>query len=100
MDDPVGKFLAKVEASTITTLEPVRDRNFKNEQVELDGKRFTNCNFDGCELLYRGGDVEFGPRCTMDNSRPRFVGPARRTVLFERSSPLQSGGRGLPADGH
>jgi len=82
--------IRKLEESAISTLEHIRDKNFKNETVEIDGKRFTNCSFDGCELKYCGGDVEFGPRCSMENSRPQFYGPARRTVLFLRAFGLLS----------
>lgn len=75
-------FMRKMEASAISTLEHVRDRTFRNETVEIDGKRFTNCSFDGCVLKYSGGDVEFGPRCSVEDSRPRFADEARKTVLL------------------
>ena len=77
-----GASLRRIEEGAISTLEHVRDKTFKNETVEIDGKRFTNCHFDGCELKYSGGDVEFGSCCSVENSRPQFSGPARRTVFF------------------
>jgi hypothetical protein len=72
----------KLEETSLTTLEPVRGRRFRNESIEIDGKRFTDCTFDGCSLIYSGGDTEFGPGCIVENSRPRFFGPARRTALL------------------
>jgi hypothetical protein len=80
--DEIKTFFRRVEATCVTTLEHVRDRNFRNEQVEIDGRRFTSCTFAGCDLVYSGGDVEFGPGCSVENCRPQFVGPARRTVLL------------------
>jgi hypothetical protein len=82
MGDATRKFIRKFEMTAISTLEPVHDRHFKNETVELDGKRFMSCSFDGCTLNYCGGDVEFGPGCCAENCRPMFSGPARRTVLL------------------
>jgi hypothetical protein len=71
-----------MEETAISTLEHVRDRHFKKERVEIDGKRFTSCKFDGCTLVYAGGDVEFGAGCEVENSRPEFAGSARKTVLL------------------
>lgn len=82
MNEATSLFFSKLEDSAITTLEQVRDKTFKNETVEIDGKRFTNCEFYGCSLRYAGGDVEFGIRCDVENCRPQFTGPARRTVLL------------------
>lgn len=88
--DATKAFLRKIEETAITTLEHVRNRHFKNERIEIDGKRFTSCTFDGCELIYAGGDVEFGSGCSVENCRPEFSGPARRTVLLLHSLGLLS----------
>jgi hypothetical protein len=83
LEDSIRAFARKMEETAISTLEHVRDRQFKNERVEIDGKRFTSCKFDGCILIYAGGgDVEFGPGCEIENSRPEFSGSARRAVLL------------------
>jgi len=82
VSEELPAFFRKLEESAITTLEHVRDKNFKNETVEIDGKRFTSCTFYGCTMQYSGGDVEFGIGCEVENCRPRFSGPARRTVLL------------------
>jgi hypothetical protein len=82
MSETARAFVKQAEETTLTTLEPVRGRRFKNENVEIDGKRFTDCTFDGCSLIYSGGDVEFGPGCVVENSRPQFFGSARRTLLL------------------
>jgi hypothetical protein len=85
VNDATRKFIRKLEMTAISTLEPVHGRHFKNETVELDGKRFMSCSFDGCALNYSGGDVEFGPGCSAEHCRPIFSGPARRTVLLLRT---------------
>jgi hypothetical protein len=82
MSGTARALVKQFEETTLTTLEPVQGRHFKNESVEIDGRRFTNCTFNGCTLIYFGGDVEFGPGCIVENSRPRFAGPARRTALL------------------
>lgn len=80
MNDETSEYLRKIEISAITTLELVQGRQFKNESVEIDGKKFVSCTFDGCSLVYAGGDVEFGIGCTAQNCRPMFSGAAARTV--------------------
>lgn len=37
-------------------LETVEGKNFGVQQIEMDGKRFVNCTFDGSELVFRGTD--------------------------------------------
>lgn len=85
MNDATREFIRKLEMAAISMLEPVQDRRFRDEIVELDGKRFMSCSFYGCTLNYSGGDVEFGPGCSADDCRPMFSGPARRTVLLLRT---------------
>jgi hypothetical protein len=85
MSDAARELIRKIEMTAISTLEPVQDRHFKNETVELDGKRFMSCSFDDCTLNYSGGDVEFGPGCSAENCWPIFSGPARRTALLLRT---------------
>jgi hypothetical protein len=36
--------------------ETVEGKNFGVQQVEMDGKKFVNCTFDGSELIFRGVD--------------------------------------------
>ncbi len=82
MGDELREFFRKIEDTAITNLEVVQGRHFINESVELDGKKFCSCSFNGCCLNYAGGTVEFGAGCIVENCRPEFSGPARRTVLL------------------
>jgi hypothetical protein len=82
LNDSIQAFARRMEETSISTLEHIRDRHFTNERVEFDGKRFTSCKFEACTLVYDGGDVEFGPGCEVGNCRPEFSGSARKTVLL------------------
>ena len=47
-------------------LPVISNQTFQRQKVTLDGKRFENCKFIDCELVYCGGPVEtsicyFGP---------------------------------------
>lgn len=61
---------------------PVEER-FEDETVELDGAEFVGCTFEGCELVYRGGEL---PRRVEENTfrdcRWRFGEAAGRTLRF------------------
>jgi hypothetical protein len=39
-------------------LPVVAGRTFKNETVVVDGRRFENCKFIGCTIIYSGGPAE------------------------------------------
>ncbi len=36
-------------------MKEIRNKTFKNETVVLDGKKFIDCSFQDCELVYSGG---------------------------------------------
>lgn len=61
---------------------PVQER-FEDETVELDGGEFVGCTFEGCDLVYRGGEL---PRRVEENTfrdcRWRLEDAAGRTVRF------------------
>jgi hypothetical protein len=90
MNSDARAVVRKLEATVLSTLDPVADKFFENETVEIDGKRFTSCVFKGCVVRYSGGDVEFGPGCEIENSRPEFSGSARRPRLVLGCNGLMS----------
>ncbi|PEX84078.1 toll/interleukin-1 receptor domain-containing protein [Bacillus cereus] len=57
-------------SKTTKELETIEGRTFGVEQVQLDGKRFVNCTFDGSELVYKGQEA-FGLE------KNEFKGPPR-----------------------
>jgi hypothetical protein len=60
--------------------DDIREQNFVGDRVLLDGKHFTDCAFDSCTLVYKGGLPPHFVRC--DFAAPRFVfeGAAQNTV--------------------
>lgn len=45
---------SKQWSESAKTLKPITFKDFSNEDVELDGKRFDDCTFNGTTLIYRG----------------------------------------------
>jgi len=61
-------------------LDPVENRKFgPGERVHLDGKSFINCEFNGCQVIYGGGEV-FWQGVTWADCEFSFVGPANFTI--------------------
>ena len=61
-------------------LEKIENRRYgPGEGIELDGKSFSNCAFDGCEVVY-AGDQTLWEDATWRNCRFTFVGSASYTV--------------------
>lgn len=59
------------------------DEIYRDETIELDGAEFVGCRFEGCDLVYRGGEL---PRRVEENTfrdcRWRLEDAAGRTVRF------------------
>ena len=61
-------------------LEEIKDRHFgAGESIQLDGKSFTACTFDGCEVIYGGGETQF-ERVNWHDCKVTLVGAANYTV--------------------
>ena len=61
-------------------LEKIENRRFgPGERVELDGKSFINCAFDGCEVVY-GGEETFWDGVTWRDCQFTLVKSANYTV--------------------
>ena len=56
--------------------------SFSRCAVELDDTDFTDCKFDDCELVYRGGRPPTMDSCSFTNTRFKFEGAAANTVAF------------------
>ena len=59
-------------------------RSFGAERVILDGGSFVECTFDGTTLVYFGGRIPEVDRCSLNNVRFEFEGPAKNTVELLR----------------
>lgn len=53
-------------------LETIEGKDFGVQQIELDGKNFVNCTFDGSELVFRG-KAGFSLQKNHFNTPPRIA---------------------------
>jgi hypothetical protein len=53
---------------------------FNHETVALDGERFSDCEFRGCRMVYRGGEAPSFDSCTFDDCDWRFEDAAASTL--------------------
>lgn len=64
---------------------------FAARTVELDGNRYENCNFQGCKLIYRGGNTTL-IGCTFSQCDFGFADAAERTLGFLTAMYKDGGG--------
>ena len=54
-----------------------------NKSVEIiDGNQYTECRFENCQLIYRGGEIPRISQCHFENCTWQFEEAAERTLLF------------------
>jgi hypothetical protein len=56
-------------------------RIFANVDVELDDSEFTDCSFENCKLIYRGGLPPVIRHCTFGVNEFVFLDSAHRTLF-------------------
>jgi len=62
-------------------MQEISGRTFTNEeQVDSDGVRFVNCDFQSVSLVYRGGDHPEFLDCKTGDVAWLFKGPALKTI--------------------
>ena len=72
---------------------------FTDSQIQLDGKRFSDCSFTRCSLVYSGGVVPTIASCQFDTCRFELVGAAANTVaLLKAMASPRSGMQELVRD--
>ncbi len=62
-----------------------RNETFSNETIILDGNQYTGCKFNGCRLLFNGGDLPVMQSCELNDSPFQFGGAADRTLTLMAS---------------
>lgn len=77
--DDTDKAEVDHDPNWIDKLEVVAGRNFRNEEVAIDGKRFVNCEFHSVTLVYNGGAISF-EGCTFGQHIIKTENP--RTARF------------------
>jgi hypothetical protein len=53
---------------------------FNHETVPLDGEWFTDCEFRGCRMVFRGGEPPKFDNCRFDDCDWRFEDAAAHTL--------------------
>jgi hypothetical protein len=62
-------------------MELVKQTKSKTTEV-IDGNQYTECRFENCQLVYRGGEIPRISRCHFENCTWQFEEAAERTLLF------------------
>ncbi|HUL30666.1 MAG TPA: hypothetical protein VLZ03_09460 [Thermodesulfobacteriota bacterium] len=69
-----------------------KNAKFSNQKIELDGKSFIHCEFQGCMILLERGETEVSG-CTLKNCKLMLKGNAytvgKIIKLFTGKSPLK-----------
>ena len=50
----------------------------------IDGNQYTECKFENCQMIYRGGDIPSIKSCHFNNCTWQFEEAAERTLVFMR----------------
>jgi len=73
------------ETMSDDVLKDIEGKTFKEEPVELDNKKFINCNFNNSKLIYKGkGAVSFN-NCSFNSARWSVEGYALNALIFLKS---------------
>ncbi len=74
-----------------------KEKQFKNEEVRVDGNIFIDCAFKNCVLVYAGGPPPTMVGCGFGSCSWSFVEHAANTVKFMRAMyhGMGDGGREL-----
>jgi hypothetical protein len=59
-------------------------KSFSNASETIDGNIYTDCRFDNCKLVYRGGEMPRISGCHFENCQWQFEDAAERTLVFLR----------------
>ncbi|HEY2894159.1 MAG TPA: hypothetical protein VGJ16_08105 [Pirellulales bacterium] len=51
----------------------------------IDGNQYSDCKFEGCQLIYRGGPLPIITNSQFNNCRWRFEDAAERTIIFMKN---------------
>jgi hypothetical protein len=52
------------------------NRKFADQTIALDGNQYIGCNFERCNLVYKGNKPTEIGNCSLDDCRFTFDGPA------------------------
>jgi hypothetical protein len=75
----------------------VRGKTLSDVTEVIDGNHYTDCRFEKCLMIYRGGDIPHINGCQFETCTWKFEGAAERTLTFMRQvyHGMGAGGRQL-----
>jgi hypothetical protein len=76
-------------------METIEGRRFVKETIQLDGKRFRDCDFDGCTITFQGGEMPDISQCRMTDTVWDIQGTAANTINFLSWLYMQTGGKDM-----
>ena len=59
-------------------------KTLSNATEVIDGNQYTDCRFENCKLVYRGGDLPKISGSHFENCNWQFEDAAERTLVFLR----------------
>ena len=59
-------------------------KTFAKTTEILDGNSYSECRFESCRLIFRGGTLPVIARCHFENCQWSFEDAAERTLVFMR----------------
>jgi len=63
-------------------MESVTGKSFERDDVNLDGKHFVECRFEGCSLTHSGPESSTFERCTFKDCEWILAGASGRTITI------------------
>lgn len=76
------KLESKLEDDKDVILQVVTGKTFKDETVETKNKKFLNCTFDHCEIVFSGEGSLIFSSCSFLNCAWTLIGSAMQTIKF------------------
>jgi len=65
-------------------MSKIAAQTFKGTKLKLDGTQFEACSFDGCTLVYAGGELPQFTGCSFNNIQFVLDGAAARSAAYIR----------------
>ncbi|WP_428312183.1 hypothetical protein [Hydrocarboniphaga sp.] len=65
-------------------MSKIAAQTFKGSKVKLDGTLFEDCAFEGCTLVYAGGELPQFVGCSFNNIQFVLDGAAARSAAYIR----------------
>lgn len=70
------------DANNQTKVETIKNKTFKNELIEIDGKDYSQCKFINCTMKYSAEGYVGIIGCDLINSMWLFESNAAQTIMF------------------